>query len=86
LGGVEGATANKPGDAYVNQAAYFIDCARNGRIPTVGTPEQAKLAVLTAELARQSLESGEVVPLQLARGGNRRKVAHKRRKGEAVPQ
>ena len=77
----------KPGDAYVNQAAYFIDCARNGRIPTVGTPEQAKLAVLTAELARQSLESGKVVALQLARRGStiRQKLAHKRREGEAVP-
>ncbi|HZZ63225.1 MAG TPA: Gfo/Idh/MocA family oxidoreductase [Roseiarcus sp.] len=54
----------KPGDAYDNQAAYFVDCVRNGRAPTVGTPEQARLAVLTAEVARQSLESGKVAPLQ----------------------
>lgn len=54
----------KPGDGYENQAAYFVDCVRNGRAPTVGAPEQARLAVLIAELARQSLESGKVAPLQ----------------------
>ena len=53
----------KPGDAYDNQAAYFVDCIRNGRMPTAGTPTQARLAVLTAEAARRSLESGKVVAL-----------------------
>jgi len=65
------ALETSPGDAYANQAAYFIDCVRNGRMPTVGTPEQARLAVLTAELARQSLESGEVALLQLPGDGAR---------------
>jgi UDP-N-acetylglucosamine 3-dehydrogenase len=53
----------KPGDAYENQAAYFVDCIRNGRVPTAGTPAQARLAVLCAESARRSLESGKVVAL-----------------------
>jgi len=53
----------KPGDAYENQAAYFIDCVRNGHSPAVGTPEQARLAVLTAEVARKSLESGKAIPI-----------------------
>jgi predicted dehydrogenase len=52
-----------PGDAYDNQAAYFVDCVRNGVNPTLGTPEQARLAVATADAARRSLESGAVVSL-----------------------
>jgi UDP-N-acetylglucosamine 3-dehydrogenase len=53
----------KPGDAYENQASYFVDCVRNGRMPTLGTPAQARLAVLCADAARRSLESGAVVAL-----------------------
>src|SRR5580693_907806 len=53
----------KPGDAYENQASYFVDCVRNGRMPIVGTAAQARLAVLCAEAARRSLESGAVVGL-----------------------
>lgn len=53
----------KPGDAYENQAAYFVDCVRSGRMPSIGTAEQARLAVLTANGARQSMESGAVVSL-----------------------
>ena len=52
-----------PGDAYDNQAAYFVDCVRNGVKPALGTPEQARLAVATADAARRSLESGAVVSL-----------------------
>ena len=26
-----------PGDAYENQASYFVDCVRNGRMPIAGT-------------------------------------------------
>jgi UDP-N-acetylglucosamine 3-dehydrogenase len=55
--------APKPGDAYDNQAAYFIDCIRKGTRPALGTPEQARLAVATANAARQSLESGAVAKL-----------------------
>ena len=53
----------KPGDAYENQVSYFVDCVRNGRMPTLGTPGQARLAVLSAEAARRSLESGAVIAL-----------------------
>jgi predicted dehydrogenase len=53
----------KPGDGYDNQAAYFVDCIRNGVKPALGTPEQARLAVATADAARQSLETGRVAKL-----------------------
>lgn len=55
--------AAKPGDAYDNQAAYFVDCLRKGVAPTLGTAEQARLAVATANAARRSLESGTVASL-----------------------
>jgi predicted dehydrogenase len=51
----------KPGDAYENQVAYFVDCVQSGRMPVMGTPEQARLAVATADAARKSLETGAVV-------------------------
>jgi UDP-N-acetylglucosamine 3-dehydrogenase len=50
----------KPGDAYDNQASYFVDCMRKGIKPTLGTPEQARIAVATANAARRSLENGAV--------------------------
>src|SRR5436853_2382817 len=53
----------KPGDAYDNQVAYFVECLRNGVKPTLGTPEQARLAVATANAARRSLELGAVASL-----------------------
>jgi hypothetical protein len=46
-----------------NQASYFVDCVRKGRMPTVGTAAQARLAVLCAEATRRSLESGGVLAL-----------------------
>ncbi|MCB1502210.1 MAG: Gfo/Idh/MocA family oxidoreductase [Bauldia sp.] len=51
----------KPGDAYENQIAYFVDCVRSGRAPTLGTPEQARLGVRTADAVRESFETGKVV-------------------------
>jgi UDP-N-acetylglucosamine 3-dehydrogenase len=53
----------KPGDAYDNQASYFVDCMRKGIKPTLGTPEQARIAVATANAARRSLENGAVTSL-----------------------
>jgi predicted dehydrogenase len=53
----------KPGDAYDNQAGYFIDCLRKGIKPSLGTPEQARMAVATSIAARRSLENGGVVGL-----------------------
>ena len=53
----------KPGGAYENQASYFVDCVRDGRMPIAGMAAQARLAVLCAEAARRSLESGAVVAL-----------------------
>ena len=53
----------KPGDAYDNQVAYFVDCVRKGIQPAFGTPAQARLAVATADAARRSLASGAVESL-----------------------
>jgi predicted dehydrogenase len=53
----------KPGDAYDNQASYFVDCMRKSIKPTLGTPEQARIAVATASAARRSLENGVVTSL-----------------------
>jgi predicted dehydrogenase len=53
----------KPGDAYDNQASYFVDCMRKGIKPTLGTPEQARIAVATANAAGRSLENGAVTNL-----------------------
>jgi UDP-N-acetylglucosamine 3-dehydrogenase len=53
----------KPSDAYENQVSYFVDCVRNGRMPIAGTAAQARMAVLCAEAARQSLETDIVVAL-----------------------
>jgi predicted dehydrogenase len=55
--------AYQTGDGYVNQAAAFVACARSNQPPTDGTPEQGRLAVMTALAARQSIETGEVVRL-----------------------
>jgi predicted dehydrogenase len=51
----------KPGDAYQNQTEYFVAHVRDGRQPAHGTAEQAKLAVRTANAARESFETGKVV-------------------------
>jgi predicted dehydrogenase len=50
-----------PGDGYEKQADYFVGCARDNRPPERGTPEEARLAVRTANAARQSMETGAVV-------------------------
>lgn len=49
------------GDGYEAQAAYFVECVRQGRPPQRGTPEQGRLAVKTALAARESLETDRVV-------------------------
>ena len=54
---------SKPGDGYDNQAEYMIECVKKGAKPKLGTPEQARLAVATANAARRSLETGTVVAL-----------------------
>jgi len=46
---------------YEVEIGYFIDCVRNKRPRTLGTPEQARLAVQVSNGARQSLETGRVV-------------------------
>jgi hypothetical protein len=51
------------GDAYEIQTAYLVDCIKKNMPPTVGTAEQARLAVQVSLAARESLEGGEVVKL-----------------------
>lgn len=52
-----------PGDAYENQIAYFVESVRDDRPPRLGTPEQARLAVRTANAARESLETKAIVQI-----------------------
>jgi predicted dehydrogenase len=56
------ATAEIPLDAldpYAAQLAYFVDCCRNGRIPTECTPESSAQAVELACAIRDLAESPE---------------------------
>jgi len=58
---------SEPGDAYERQVAYFVDCVKNNHAPQHGTPEQARLAVQLSLAARQSLETGRVIPIEIRR-------------------
>lgn len=51
------------GDAYERQTAYFVESVRNNQPPTRSGTASARLAVKMANAARQSLETGAVVPL-----------------------
>ncbi|MBX3011027.1 MAG: Gfo/Idh/MocA family oxidoreductase [Caldilineaceae bacterium] len=50
-------------DAWAAEVAYFVDCVRHQRPPTIGSPTQARLAVAVANAARASLENGQVISL-----------------------
>ena len=50
-----------PGDGYVNELAYFVHCVESGAFPARVPPAAARLAVETALLSRQSLETGSPV-------------------------
>ncbi|MCP4167526.1 MAG: Gfo/Idh/MocA family oxidoreductase [Chloroflexi bacterium] len=49
------------GDGYADQVAYFVQCVRQGQQPQRGTPQQARLAVMTALAARNSIKTGSVM-------------------------
>lgn len=53
----------KAGDLFERQIAYFVECVYTQTPPKMGTPEQGRLAVKMANAARQSLETGVIVPL-----------------------
>ncbi len=53
--------AFEPGDGYLNELAYFVQCIGSGTPPSRVTPEDARLAVITALASRASLERGESV-------------------------
>jgi UDP-N-acetylglucosamine 3-dehydrogenase len=54
--------AFEPGDGYLNELTYFIQCVKSGTPPARVTPADARLAVQTALASRASLERGEAVP------------------------
>ena len=53
--------AFEPGDGYLNELSYFIQCVNSGTPPARVTPADARLAVQTALASRMSLERGEAV-------------------------
>lgn len=59
------------GGALVNELAYFADCIRTGRPPTVVAPEEAAQAVAVIEAAEQSASAGQPVAVpRVARPGD----------------
>jgi predicted dehydrogenase len=50
-------------DAYDVEVAAFVESVRTGQPVTIGTPEEARLALATSLAARRSLETGQVVTL-----------------------
>lgn len=75
-GGIDSLTVYEPGknyplavpgrgdDAWAAEVAYFVDCVQHHRAPTIGTPQQARLAVAMANAARESMEGGGVIPVR----------------------
>ena len=51
-------------DHYTRQAAYFLECSRDGTDPVISPTASAVLALDVALAARQSLVSGETVLLE----------------------
>ncbi len=54
-------TADK--DAYFNELEYFVSCLAAGRQPEIATLPEAREVLRVALSARQSLETGETVPI-----------------------
>jgi UDP-N-acetylglucosamine 3-dehydrogenase len=53
----------EPGEAFEREIAYFIRCIQSDTPPQVVTGEDARLAVHTALLARNSIETGQPQPI-----------------------
>ena len=51
------------GDGYYNELAYFMECVVKDTLPSLVTPQDARLAVQTALACRQSLEQGQTIQL-----------------------
>jgi UDP-N-acetylglucosamine 3-dehydrogenase len=54
-------------DAYEKQAEYFVECIRQNKKPTHGTPQQARLAVALSNAARSSCEKNKMVKINSTR-------------------
>ena len=52
-----------PGDGFVREITYFVECVSLGQAPTIITPADARLAIQVAQASRRSLDIGEVVSL-----------------------
>lgn len=57
-------TTLAPLDPYLRQAAYFLECVRTGTDPESSPTASAVRALEVALAARQSLVTGETVPLE----------------------
>jgi predicted dehydrogenase len=50
-------------DPYTAEVAYFVECINSGQPATRATPADARLALLVALAAKESLESGKTVAI-----------------------
>ena len=55
--------APEPGDGYLGELAYMIDCVANRRAPTVVTARDGASAVEICEAEGQSIRTGQIVGL-----------------------
>ena len=51
-------------DAYDRQAEYFAECVRHNKKPSLGTPQQARLAIALANAACKALDTNKTVTLK----------------------
>ncbi len=50
-------------DGYLTEIEYFLDCIAGGRTPAVSTPQQSRDAVVVALAEKESILSGQRIPL-----------------------
>jgi predicted dehydrogenase len=54
----------KQQDPYLAEIEYFVDCIRSGKSAIRATPSDARLALVTALAARESIETNRTVALE----------------------
>jgi predicted dehydrogenase len=50
-------------DGYEGELAYFVDCVRKGKTPSLVTAEDAVVSIEIVEAEARSVETGEAVKL-----------------------